>query len=195
MVTKSVQGTVAKLLALTTHMIRRANAWMKPKLIRLKDWIIATWMRADQKADQKLGIVSASTLSVLGGGIPAWLVSRVFIVAVTAAIGGYAVHRHNEGIRATRDKQWVAKLEKERNKQVEIERKAAEDRKRAVAEVETTWRADYVKLNDYSQQLEKALEKSTTDTVEAQKHARSLEAAVAVLRNKAAALDKRRLRR
>lgn len=120
--------------------------------------IASTWARLDRTADKRLGFVSASTIgAVTGGGIPAWLLSRLVILAVVAGSTWWVVDSYNDRIRAARDVEWQAKLTRQMDAvRAEQAAKARETQEKIEAST-AKWDDAIKRMLDYTDELEKSL--------------------------------------
>lgn len=161
--------------------VRPAGTWFAAKL---------TWL--DSKADQKLGFIAAPTLgTLLGGGIPAWVASRLVMLAIVGGGLWYVVGKYNDGVVAARDKQWEVKLAAEMAKADREAKIQAENTRKQVARTAAAWEDAHADLTQYTDTLEGILKARTKDYDALQKKCAVSQKAVEVLRQKVQRINKR----
>lgn len=173
--------------------LNKAVSWVSGAFAKLAEKLSGIWTKLDQRADQKLGFVSAPLFgTLLGGGIPAWLASRLVIVGVALLAGWYVVDKYNAGVVADRDTQWKAKLEREVADATKVWKQKADETRREVEKVNQAWKSEHDKLSEYTDKLEAVLRtESEKNAVLSAKCAVS-EKALEVLRAKVRRINKGR---
>lgn len=173
--------------------------WTKVKTWAIDTWaafelrLAMIWGTLDQKADQKLGFVSAPLFgTVLGGGIPAWLASRLVAVGLVLLASWYVVGKHNDGVIAKRDAEWQAKLNQEvarvEKQWIERDRKIREE----VDRVNEAWKKTHDDLSNYTNSIEAILAAERKDNAELQSKCAATQKTVDLLRAKVQRVNRSR---
>jgi len=131
---------------------------MRNALRKVSEWATAAWTTLDRKADTKLGFISAPLFgTLLGGGIPAWLASRLIAAAIVSGALWYVAAKYEAGVVAERDREWQAKLVKEVEAAEKQWRERAQRTASEVQKVSSAWSKAHDELSTYTDKLEALL--------------------------------------
>lgn len=138
--------------------------WFEVQKKAVCAWLLKVWLSLDAAADRRLGFFATPTIgAVLGGGIPAWIVSRAVILALVTGSVWYVVDSHNDKVRAKRDQMWIAKLERERTAAEDAKRARARETQEEIRRIEAERDHVVKSLASYTGELEKTLADTVGD--------------------------------
>lgn len=166
---------------------------MRDILKKIGNGLETTWAHLDQRADQKLGFISAPLFgTLLGGGIPAWLVSRLIAGAIALLALWYVAGKYETAVIAERDREWQERLVREVEAAEKTWREKAQRTQEEITRVHSAWQSAHSELDKYSDALEKVLQAERKETEELRTKCAVSAKAVDVLRAKVRRINGKR---